>query len=142
MGIAVVVGNLPLCWPILRLALGNTEVSRTPSYHGDTISGSARKKRRRNPLGTMGASVMGTHWDKLEDQECCGERMCPQRVDSDLGSQIELALQADKHSYHHQTAASAQGSEEAEVQQVCPARAAKSTSGGGDNIMVLSESPR
>ncbi|KAM4061136.1 decarboxylase [Hirsutella rhossiliensis] len=152
-GIAVMVGNLPLCWPILRLALGNTEISKTPSYHGDTISGSARKKRPRNPLGTMGTTVMGTNWDKLEDQECAGaasEGSPSQPVGSDHGSQIELVLQGHTHNHHHHAAVSADRGEEPEMQQPCPARVADSTSsgGGGDKIMVFttvdvsSESPR
>ncbi|EQL01081.1 UbiD family decarboxylase [Ophiocordyceps sinensis CO18] len=140
-GVAVMVGNLPLCWPILRLVLGNTD---TPSYHGDTISGSTRKRRLRNPLGTVGTTGMGTNWDKLEDQECNGatsEGSHSQQVGSDHGSQIELVLQGHQHNHHHLAAVSANRGDEPEVQQPCPARVADATSSGsgsgGDKIVVI-----
>ncbi|RDA88836.1 hypothetical protein CP532_5460 [Ophiocordyceps camponoti-leonardi (nom. inval.)] len=146
-GIAVMVGNLPLCWPILRLVLGggrrrrrstdnSNNVNKTPSYHGETISGSNRRKRRRDPLGTVGTTVTGTtNWDKLEDQECCvvsaaeanltttttttmaaAASDASQRTrrpgsdeggeDEDHGSQIELMLQGHKHNHQHNAAVS------------------------------------
>ena len=111
-GIAMMVGNLPLCWPILRTVLGNSEVSKTPSYHGETISGAGRKKRRKNPLGTVGTTVMGTTWDKLEDHEYGGtasEGVRTQQAGSDQGSQIELVLQGHKHNHHHTAAVSSNG---------------------------------
>ncbi|PHH90988.1 hypothetical protein CDD83_2009 [Cordyceps sp. RAO-2017] len=154
-GVAVMVGNLPLCWPILRLVLGNTEVSKTPSYHGDTISGSNHRKRRlRNPLATMGTTVMGTKWDKLEDQEghaATSDGSQTQQAGSDNGSQIELVLQGHKHNHHHHAAVSANGNEDQENKQPYEVPTTESVSGGssgGDKIMVVttvdvsSESPR
>ncbi|RDA94985.1 hypothetical protein CP533_0163 [Ophiocordyceps camponoti-saundersi (nom. inval.)] len=139
-GIAVTVGNLPLCWPILRLVLGgrrrrSTDDSnghKTPSYHGETISGSnRRKRRRRDPLGTVGTTVTGTtNWDKLDDQECCAAEATlaattagsdashTQRPGSepeeDQGSQIELMLQGHKHNHQHNAAVSVEGVDEAD----------------------------
>ncbi|RCI15996.1 hypothetical protein L249_1743 [Ophiocordyceps polyrhachis-furcata BCC 54312] len=133
-GIAVMVGNLPLCWPILRLLLGggrSDNSNKTPSYHGETISGNNRRKRRRDPLGTVGTTVTGTtNWDKLDDQECCaaanlattttaaagsdasqrtrrpGSDEGGDEEGEDQGSQIELMLQGHKHNLQHNTAVS------------------------------------
>ncbi|PFH61599.1 hypothetical protein XA68_16860 [Ophiocordyceps unilateralis] len=145
-GIAVTVGNLPLCWPILRLVLGNTEETKTPSYHGETISGSNRRKRRRDPLGTVGTTVMGTNWDKLEEQECTGpasDASQTQRPGSEQGSQIELVLQGQKHNHLHNMAVSV---EEAETQEL---QKSGSTATGTDELIMVtkpvdvsSQSPR
>ncbi|PHH78761.1 hypothetical protein CDD80_6312 [Ophiocordyceps camponoti-rufipedis] len=137
-GIAVMVGNLPLCWPILRLVLGNTEKTKTPSYHGDTISGNNRRKRRRDPLGT---TVTGTDWDKLEDAECNGagsETSQTQQPGSDQGSQIELVLQGHKHNHIHNAAVSVNGVEEAEtkLQQQQQQQQLHKSGSGGDMITV------
>ncbi|PHH71805.1 hypothetical protein CDD82_6332 [Ophiocordyceps australis] len=99
-GISMMVGNLPLCWPILRFMLGSRAMAKTPSYHGDTISGSSRKKQRiiKNPLSTMG--TLGSRWDKLDEAEHdaggIGGGAPRERLDSlgeEQGSQIELVLQ-------------------------------------------------
>ncbi|POR37901.1 Uncharacterized protein TPAR_01901 [Tolypocladium paradoxum] len=145
-GIAMMVGNLPLCWPMLRTVLGSSQHSKTPSYHGETISGAGRKKRRMNPLGTVGTTVMGTTWDKLEDREHGGaasEGVQTQQAGSDQGSQIELVLQGHKHNHHHHAAVSANSTGGAQ-EQPHPARAAGSSSGSshnsppdGDKIMVV-----
>ncbi|KJZ77686.1 hypothetical protein HIM_02863 [Hirsutella minnesotensis 3608] len=146
-GVAVIVGNLPLCWPILRIILGNHETTKTPSYHGDTISGSARRKRLRHPLGTIGTGAIGTRWDKLEDQECAGVATDTShhshQAGSDQGSQIELVLQGHKHNHHHHAAVSANGNEELDLQPTAlaqsPVPVVASTHGtwNGDKIMVI-----
>ncbi|KND92730.1 hypothetical protein TOPH_02762 [Tolypocladium ophioglossoides CBS 100239] len=146
-GIAMMVGNLPLCWPILRTVLGGTEHSRTPSYHGETISGAGRKKRRLNPLGSVGSTAMGTAWDKLEDRDYggpAGEATQTQQTGSDEGSQIELVLQGHNLNHHHHAAVSSNGTGVAQEQQLHPAGTAGSSSGsshnspsGGDKIMVV-----
>lgn len=134
-GIAMMVGNLPLCWPILRTVLGNSEHSKTPSYHGETISGAGRKKRRINPLGTVGTTVMGTTWDKLEDHEYGGaasEGNQTQQTASDQGSQIELMLQGHNQNHHHTTTVNANGAVDAQ-EQPHPGGPAGSSSGSGHN---------
>lgn len=134
-GIAMMVGNLPLCWPILRTVLGNSEHSKTPSYHGETISGAGRKKRRINPLGTVGTTVMGTTWDKLEDHEYGGaasEGNQTQQTASDQGSQIELMLQGHNQNHHHTTTVNANGAVDAQ-EQPHPGGLAGPSSGSGHN---------
>lgn len=144
-GVAIMVGNLTLCWPVLRLAMGATETSKPPSYHGETISGSTRRKRLRNPLGT---SVMGSKWDKLDDHEADGAtsgRPHARRVGREHGSHMELVLQGHGRDHDHRAAVSAHGDE-----QPGSMRVGESASGGdaGDKIMVFttvdvsSEPPR
>ncbi|PNY26556.1 Uncharacterized protein TCAP_03509 [Tolypocladium capitatum] len=143
-GIAMLVGNLPLCWPILRTVLGGTEHSKTPSYHGGTISGGGRKKRWIDPLDAVGATVLETTWDKLEEQECGGpasEGMRTQRAASDQGSQIELVLQGHKHNHHHSTTVCANGAAVTQEQRPYPARTSSDSSHSsprcGDKIVVV-----
>ncbi|KAF4974535.1 hypothetical protein FZEAL_8559 [Fusarium zealandicum] len=98
-GVAMYVGNLPLCWPVIRLALGSKCDSSNPSYpnpsyrHSTYPENSARRKaQNRHPL-TSHASV----WAKLDDED--GAR-------TDQGSEIELVDQGRpdlvKQPYHAQ----------------------------------------
>ncbi|KAG6267533.1 hypothetical protein E4U49_007994 [Claviceps purpurea] len=110
-GIAVLVGNLPLCWPVLRIICGFTEKTQTPQYHGQTISGSGRKYRKsKNILSTT--ALGPTMWDQLDDQDdvSAKHKMSHELNDpSSQGSQIELTMQRDQQNTHphHQAAASA-----------------------------------
>ncbi|KAG6207721.1 hypothetical protein E4U50_003615 [Claviceps purpurea] len=110
-GIAVLVGNLPLCWPVLRIICGFTEKTQTPQYHGQTISGSGRKYRKsKNILSTT--ALGPTMWDQLDDQDdvSAKHKMSHELNDpSSQGSQIELTMQRDQENTHphHQAAASA-----------------------------------
>lgn len=74
------VGNLPHCWPLLRLALGHKEVSQ-PSYEGRYASGS---RPRKSPATT---------WNVLDDDGIDGSGRDRHGSGSDSGSQIELVLQ-------------------------------------------------
>ncbi|KAG6041202.1 hypothetical protein E4U41_005692, partial [Claviceps citrina] len=66
MGIAMLVGNLPLCWPVLRVICGVGDKTQTPPYHGETISGGGRRaKKPKDILATT--SLAMTVWDKQED---------------------------------------------------------------------------
>ncbi|KAG6191054.1 hypothetical protein E4U36_001082 [Claviceps purpurea] len=100
-GIAVLVGNLPLCWPVLRIICGFTEKTQTPQYHGQTISGSGRKYRKsKNILSTT--ALGPTMWDQLDDQDdvSAKHKMSHELNDpSSQGSQIELTMQRDQLSH-------------------------------------------
>ncbi|KAG5938536.1 hypothetical protein E4U59_003713 [Claviceps monticola] len=110
-GIAVLVGNLPLCWPVLRIICGFTEKTQTPQYHGQTISGSSRKYRKsKNILSTT--ALGSTMWDQLDDQDDVSAKHKTSHELNDpssQGSQIELTMQRDQQNTHphHQAAASA-----------------------------------
>ncbi|KAH7153615.1 hypothetical protein EDB81DRAFT_791665 [Dactylonectria macrodidyma] len=81
-GVAMYVGNLPLCWPIIRIALGSKGSSSDPSYPNPSYPNSASRSKQssRHPLASKGSL-----WAKLDDEEVT-------RVDAsaDQGSQIEL----------------------------------------------------
>lgn len=82
-GVAIYVGNLPLCWPVIRLALGSKGDSSNPSSYPNPSypeNSARRKTQSRNPL-TSKASI----WAKLEDED--GTRTDRSR---DQGSEIEL----------------------------------------------------
>ncbi|KAH8721810.1 hypothetical protein BGZ61DRAFT_195444 [Ilyonectria robusta] len=82
-GVAIYVGNLPLCWPVIRLALGSKGDSSNPSSYPNPSypeNSARRKTQSRNPL-TSKASI----WAKLEDED--GTRTDGSR---DQGSEIEL----------------------------------------------------
>lgn len=93
-GVAMYVGNLPLCWPVIRLAIGSKGDSSNPSYpnsypnHPSYPNGSARRtNQNRHPL-TSKASL----WAKLDDEE--GMRTTVNgSPEQSLGSQIELVDQ-------------------------------------------------
>ncbi|KAM0551240.1 hypothetical protein ACHAPJ_008585 [Fusarium lateritium] len=89
-GVALWVGNLPLCWPVLRLAIGSKGDTSNPSYPNPSYrnssypEGSARRRTQgRHPL-----SSKPSIWAKLEDEDAT-------RIDTppDQGSQIELVEQ-------------------------------------------------
>lgn len=85
-GVGMYVGNLPLCWPVLRLALGSKGDSSNPSSypHPSYPNSSARlKSQNHHPLASK-ASV----WAKLDDED--GARS---NLSADQGSQIELVNQ-------------------------------------------------
>ncbi|KAI5459713.1 hypothetical protein BGZ63DRAFT_415220 [Mariannaea sp. PMI_226] len=86
-GIAMYVGNLPLCWPVIRLVLGSKGDSSNPSYpnpsYGDNSSRRKTNGTSRHPLASK-ASV----WAKLEDEEGMRTDVSP-----DHGSEIELVDQ-------------------------------------------------
>ncbi|KPM40205.1 hypothetical protein AK830_g6357 [Neonectria ditissima] len=85
-GVAMYVGNLPLCWPVIRLALGSKGDSSNPSYPNPSYpDSSARRKPQsgRHPL-TSKASI----WAKLDDEDGLRTHGSPEQ-----GSQIELVDQ-------------------------------------------------
>lgn len=108
-GIAMLVGNMPLCWPVFRTVFGGTETTDTPSYHGYTISGGGRKNKK--PKNILSTTILGsTMWDKLDEQEGSGvvtQGSREQQPPSDQGSQIELVLQGHAQNHHHHAAVSA-----------------------------------
>ena len=90
-GVALWVGNLPLCWPVLRLALGSKGDSSNPSYPNPSYPENSTRRR------TQGRSKPSV-WAKLED-----ERVPEQ------GSQIELV---DQNPYYVEAKASGDAHEE------------------------------
>jgi hypothetical protein len=103
-GVAMYVGNLPLCWPVIRLALGSKGDSSNPSYPNSypnqpsyPNSSGRRTTQSRHPL-TSKASL----WAKLDDEE--GMRTTGGSPEQSLGSQIELVDQKSpdlvKQPYH------------------------------------------
>ncbi|KAJ4007910.1 hypothetical protein NW766_009722 [Fusarium irregulare] len=90
-GVALWVGNLPLCWPVLRLALGSKGDSSNPSYPNPSYPENSTRRR------TQGRSKPSV-WAKLED-----ERVPEQ------GSQIELV---DQNPYYVEAKASGDAYEE------------------------------
>lgn len=108
-GVAMLVGNMPLCWPVFRTVFGGTETTDTPSYHGYTISGGGRKNKK--PKNILSTTILGsTMWDKLDEQEGSGvvtQGSREQQPPSDQGSQIELVLQGHAQNHHHHAAVSA-----------------------------------
>ena len=88
---ALWVGNLPLCWPVLRLALGSKGHSSNPSYPNPSYPENSTRRR------TQGRSKPSV-WAKLED-----ERVPEQ------GSQIELV---DQNPYYVEAKASGDAHEE------------------------------
>lgn len=86
-GVAMYVGNLPLCWPVIRLAIGGSkgDSSDPSSYPNPSFPNSTSRQRThqsRHPLASN-ASV----WAKLDDED--GQHTNP----SGQGSQIELVDQ-------------------------------------------------
>ncbi|KAF7546313.1 hypothetical protein G7Z17_g8528 [Cylindrodendrum hubeiense] len=86
-GVAIYVGNLPLCWPVIRLVIGSKGDSSNPSSYPNPSypENSARRKTQgsRNPLTSK-----ATMWAKLDDED--GNRTDATR---DQGSEIELVGQ-------------------------------------------------
>ena len=85
------VGNLPLCWPLLRLVLGSRDDSnKSPSYQYNQHDSSYRRKPPSHTLVTIGGSA----WDKIDDRyERNGAVSQDPGNGSDEGSQIELVIQ-------------------------------------------------
>ncbi|CAM1509018.1 Fc.00g027570.m01.CDS01 [Cosmosporella sp. VM-42] len=89
-GVAMYVGNLPLCWPVIRLAIGSKGDSSNPSYPNPSYPNPSHpnstnrfKSQSRHPL-TSKASI----WAKLDDEDGLRTVSAP-----DSGSQIELVDQ-------------------------------------------------
>lgn len=141
-GIAMLVGNMPLCWPVLRAIFGVHDQTGTPAYKGQTISGGGHKHKK--PKSMLSTSVMGTTlWDKLDDQEegtAGPTRSHEDQLPSDEGSQIELILQGHANN-HHLAAVSANAESLTQVQPT--SNPIESGSGdqrngvAGDKIMVV-----
>lgn len=108
------VGNLPLCYPLLRLAIGKSKSSShdTPPYI--ITIGSERKRRPRVRDETILNTVGGTQWDKLDEQELAADALNGENtlVPSERGSEIELVIQGRCHGHHHQTTVSSEGAED------------------------------
>ncbi|KAF5559344.1 integral membrane protein PTH11 [Fusarium napiforme] len=90
-GVALWVGNLPLCWPVLRLALGSkgdstdpSSYPNTPYRNGSYPEGSARRRTQ----GLHPLSGKPSIWSKLEDEDGVRTDVSPEQ-----GSQIELVDQ-------------------------------------------------
>lgn len=91
-GVALWVGNLPLCWPVLRLALGSkgdstdpSSYPNTPYRNGSYPEGSARRRTQ----GLHPLSGKPSIWSKLEDED----GVVRTDVSPEQGSQIELVDQ-------------------------------------------------
>ncbi|KAF4452566.1 hypothetical protein F53441_4585 [Fusarium austroafricanum] len=86
-GVALWVGNLPLCWPVIRLALGSKGDSSDPSYptpgYRNSTYGENSARRR-----TQGLHSKPSIWAKLDDEDGVRTDVSPDR-----GSQIELVDQ-------------------------------------------------
>lgn len=145
-GIAMLVGNMPLCWPVLRALFGVNDKTDTPSYHGYTISGGGRKNKNKKPKNPLSTTVLGsTMWDKLDDQE---EAVAVTQVShdhqppSDQDSQIELVLQGHAHNHHHHAAVSANPEQTDQIHQQqgvigSGSSGSSQTGPAGDKIMVV-----
>ncbi|OAQ60485.1 decarboxylase [Pochonia chlamydosporia 170] len=141
-GIAMLVGNMPLCWPVLRALFGVNDKTDTPSYHGYTFSGGGRKNKK--PKNILSTTMLGsTMWDKLDEQEeTAGTKTdSHEQTVSDQGSQIELVFQGHAHSHHHHAAVSA-NPEQTDVSQSSAVLSSGSsgqsqTRQTGDKIMVV-----
>jgi hypothetical protein len=98
-GVALWVGNLPLCWPVLRLALGSKGDSSNPSYANPSYRNSSypENSARRRTQGRNKPSV----WAKLEDEDGARTDGSP-----DHGSQIELVEQYGQQPYFVEAKAS------------------------------------
>ncbi|KAL3601709.1 hypothetical protein FPOAC2_05980 [Fusarium poae] len=91
-GVALWVGNLPLCWPVLRLALGSKGDSSNPSYPNPSYRNSSYQEnsaRRRTHARSKPSA-----WAKLEDEHGTRTAESP-----DHGSQIELVEQRGQKPY-------------------------------------------
>lgn len=138
----MLVGNMPLCWPIIRAVFGSRNVSNTPSFHGYTISGGRRHNKKLKSV--LSTTVLGSMWDKLGDQEEGGaiSRVSHEPTNPSVhdGSQIELVFQGHAVNKHH-AAVSAFNSQEEGSQTIRGAM--ESSSGGsqadtaGDGIRVV-----
>lgn len=85
-GVAMYVGNLPLCWPVIRLALGSKGNTSNPSYPNPSYpkDSGRHKSQSRHPLASKGSL-----WAKLDDEEGRAN------TTTDQGSQIELVDQKE-----------------------------------------------
>lgn len=116
--IAMWVGNLPLCYPLLRAVMGSSENNSAPTPPYVITIGSERM-RRRKPQNTLLSTRVGTTtWDKLDDRDEHGNEVGRSNQDatlvgtgSDTGSQIELVLQGHRLNHHHETTVSSNGNE-------------------------------
>ncbi|CEJ90411.1 hypothetical protein VHEMI06199 [[Torrubiella] hemipterigena] len=137
MGVAMFVGNLPLCYPLLRLALGKTQSSShdTPPYI--VTIGSERKRRPRGRDETILNTVGGTQWDKLDEQEHAVDALNGEStlVHSERGSEIELVIQGRCHGHHHQTTVSSHSAEDQRSNH--SPSSSRDGSNGKENIMVV-----
>jgi hypothetical protein len=118
-GISMFVGNMPLCYPLVRVIFGSSEknAQKTPPYIWTIGSEPRRRKPPTNLLSTR-----GTTWDKLDDRDAAGGNASHAESssaaaaeslgviggaeDSDRGSQIELVLQGHGRGHHHETTVS------------------------------------
>lgn len=91
------VGNLPLCWPLFRMAFGIKETTHDASYQYRNQSRSLRRKPQHKH---MLSSSNGTSWDRLDDPEDPPD-IETKRSGSHGGSQIELVPQAHVMSNQH-----------------------------------------
>lgn len=115
LGVAMFVGNLPLCYPILRLALGKSRDAsdHTPPYI--ITIGSERMRRRRAVDDTV---LQSTQWDKLDDRDVAtADGRANTLVASDGGSNFELALQGRKNHRYETTVSSSSRNGESSQQR-------------------------
>ena len=83
-GVAMCVGNLPLCWPVIRLALGSKGDSSNPSYPNTSYPDSSG---RRMPQSRHTLTSKASLWAKLDDEDGRTE------LSREQGSEIELVGQ-------------------------------------------------
>jgi hypothetical protein len=88
-GIAVVVGNLPLCKPILHAVFGWRDSSAASYEHRSYANSRRRKASSRDPLSIPG----DTNIDKMDYNE---HTMGLDEQASDGDSQIELVIQKNE----------------------------------------------
>ncbi|RSL57600.1 hypothetical protein CEP54_008197 [Fusarium duplospermum] len=80
-GVAMCVGNLPLCWPVIRLALGSKGDTSNPSYPNTSYPDSSG---RRMPQSRHTLTSKASLWAKLDDEDGRTE------LSREQGSEIEL----------------------------------------------------
>lgn len=143
------VGNLPLCYPLLRWALGSSDSNSSPTPPYIITIGSERMRpKRRNPNSTLlSTRGGGTTWDKLDDggADQSGESSEHAQEStlvggtSDNGSEIELVLQGHRLNHHHQTTVSSNGNEsdDARLAEEGRQQASTRTSRSNDKITVV-----
>uniref|UniRef100_A0A0B7KJX1 Rhodopsin domain-containing protein n=1 Tax=Bionectria ochroleuca TaxID=29856 RepID=A0A0B7KJX1_BIOOC len=141
-GMAILVGNMPLCWPVLKAIFGLYDKSDTPSSHGYTFSSGSGNKKKPNII--LSRTVPGaTMWDRLSEQEeaaASSQGPSNHHPPSDQGSEIELIRQGHTDNHHHRAAISANRESPDQPSKaskaVGPGDSSSHTRPTGDKIMV------
>lgn len=140
-GIAIMVGNLPLCWPMMRALLGSRTKSDTRSSQVYTISGG--KRRHRRPRSLLSTTILGvTMRDRYGEQIDVAvetDELGRDQLPGNRGDHVESASQAS--TIHRQGAAGAEAGRAVRphsiVHVVGSNEEPMSPGVGGDKIMVV-----